>query len=290
MSYNSIKFALFWGCMIPLRLPWIEVAARKVLPKLGIEILDLPFSCCPDPIASKSLDHMTWLSLAARNLTLAEEQNLDIMVLCSGCFETLRLSKHELENKAIREKVNGILSSTGHEYHGTTNVFHIQQWLYDEMDLDYLKKSIINPLSFRVATHTGCHFIRPADILRTDDPVYPEKLDILCDILGLEVLEYPDKNLCCGAGVGFVDRQVSQNLIERKIAGSKKTGAEAIIAFCPSCIQSYDMGQKFLKKENQQSIKMIPVFHILEVLGLALGMDRDEFALDKHHVPVTLKL
>jgi len=287
MVNNSKKYALFWGCLIPLRLPWIEVAVRKVLPKLGIEIVDLPFSCCPDPIASKSLDHRTWLSLAARNLTLAEERDLDILTVCSGCFETLRVTQKELNEPRMREDINGLLKKIKRQYQGTKNVLHLQQWLYDELGPGELEQVVTHPLSFRVAAHVGCHFTRPADVLQTDDPVFPEQLDELCEVLGLEAVDYPDKNLCCGVGVGLVDGQISRELIRRKIAGALRAGAEAIVAHCPYCIQSYDMGQRALDRKKDELSDPIPVFHYLELLGLAMGMEPEEFCFEEHKISMS---
>ena len=68
------KFAFFPGCLIPVRYPQMEAAIRKTLPKVGVEIVDLPgFTCCPDPIYFKSYDKLAWLTVAARNLAVAEE-------------------------------------------------------------------------------------------------------------------------------------------------------------------------------------------------------------------------
>jgi heterodisulfide reductase subunit B len=286
MKEANKKFALFWGCLITTRLPWIEVAARKVLPKLGIEIIDLAFSCCPDPIVTKSLNHKTWLTLAARNITLAETHKLDILTLCSGCFETLKMAKHELCDASLRDEINSILLPYGREYIGNAEVFHLNNWLYNEFGVERLEKFVTNPLQARVATHAGCHFSRPADIMQTDDPIYPEQLDELCDILGLEPVDYPDKNLCCGVGVGLTDRQISMNLIQRKIVGARRTGSEALIAQCPSCIQSYEFGQVRSNTGISHSTPALPIFHFLEVLGLAMGIDRGEFAFQEHHIPV----
>ena len=73
------RFAFFPGCLIPARHPAMESAIRSTLTNLGIDIADLEgASCCPDPIYFKSKDKLDWLSVAARNLTLAEEQGLDL--------------------------------------------------------------------------------------------------------------------------------------------------------------------------------------------------------------------
>jgi len=82
------KFLLFLGCVIPYRLPSYEVSARKVLGKLGVELVEMPdFNCCGFPM--DPIDHELALTLAARNLSLAEQEGLNILTLCNGCFGTL---------------------------------------------------------------------------------------------------------------------------------------------------------------------------------------------------------
>ncbi|KPJ62161.1 MAG: disulfide reductase, partial [Deltaproteobacteria bacterium DG_8] len=84
------QYAFFRGCLIPTKIPHLEAVARKILPELGIELIDIPeFSCCPDPIQFSGVDQATWITIAARNLCLAEEKNLDIITLCNGCVNTL---------------------------------------------------------------------------------------------------------------------------------------------------------------------------------------------------------
>jgi len=278
------SFAMFWGCLIPARLPWIEVAARQVLPKLGVDLVDLPFSCCPDPIASKALHHKSWLALAARNLSLAEEKELDILTLCSGCFETLKTAQHELCDKTVRSDINQILSRANRSYQGREEVLHVQQFLFDRVGLDAIRKSVVHPLNLRVASHTGCHFTRPAEILKTDDPIYPEKLDALCEAMGLEPLDYPDKNLCCGVGASLTDSEIGRALVRRKIAGARKAKAHILAAHCPSCIRQFDEGQK---QANIPEDERLPVFHLLELLGLAMGMTEKTFAFDAHRCSVS---
>ena len=69
----------FWGCMIPLRYPHIEMAIRKTFDNLGLKLVeDLPFTCCPDPIYFKARDEFKWLVIAARNLAVAEETGLPL--------------------------------------------------------------------------------------------------------------------------------------------------------------------------------------------------------------------
>ena len=101
------RYAFFPGCLIPARHPAMEFAIRSTLPNLGIEIVDLEgASCCPDPIYFKSKDKLSWLTVAARNLTLAEDLGLDIFTNCSGCTATLSETYHLLEDEELRHQVN----------------------------------------------------------------------------------------------------------------------------------------------------------------------------------------
>jgi len=280
------KYAIFWGCNIPLRLPWIEKACRVVLPKLGVEIVDLLFSCCPDPVASKSLDRVTWLALAARNLSLAEEQNLNILSMCSGCFGTLKSAREAIQNPETKKEINKILGQVNRQVKGSVQVFHVQQWLMENVGIESLSEKIVRPLKGKVATHTGCHYTRPSEILQTDDPVYPRQLDELCEAMGLESVDYPDKNLCCGTGAGLTDRPTAYDLIKRKMIGAQKANAEALVAHCPSCILSYDSGQQAVLRKVKQVIKPLPVFHLIELLGLAMGIQPEELAFEDHAISV----
>ena len=61
-----MKYALFLGCAIPIKYPGFEAATRLVCERLGIGLVDLPFSCCPPPTSMKLVHYDSWLALAAR--------------------------------------------------------------------------------------------------------------------------------------------------------------------------------------------------------------------------------
>lgn len=84
-----MQFTLFLGCNIPARVQQYERSARAVLDKLCIGVADnSEFKCCGNPI--RNTDDQTFILMAARNLALAEEQGMDMMVLCKCCFGSLK--------------------------------------------------------------------------------------------------------------------------------------------------------------------------------------------------------
>ncbi|MEM3162387.1 MAG: heterodisulfide reductase-related iron-sulfur binding cluster, partial [Candidatus Bathyarchaeia archaeon] len=113
------KYLIFTGCVIPYRLSSYEISARKVLSKLGVELVDMPdFNCCGYPM--DVINHDLMLTLAARNLCIAEREGLNMMTLCNGCSCSLNETNKALkEDRKLREKINGYLKEVGMEFKGT---------------------------------------------------------------------------------------------------------------------------------------------------------------------------
>ncbi|MFX1533228.1 MAG: CoB--CoM heterodisulfide reductase iron-sulfur subunit B family protein [Promethearchaeota archaeon] len=271
------KYALFLGCTIPYRLPFAEVALRQTLPEFGIELVDLPFGCCPDPNGVQSFNTMAWHTLAARNLTVAEEENLDILAACTGCFETLKVTNETLkQNAELKAQINEHLKDVDREFKGTIEVKHFAQVYHDDIGVQRLQAKVQKPLTgLKFATHSGCHYVKPAEILQTDDPENPEHLDNLIEAIGGKSVQYLKKNMCCGAGVRGVDQPVSFGVAHEKIEEVERVGADALVTICPTCFVSYDIGQVLMAKQFGKKTK-VPVFIYPELLGLTMGMDFSE--------------
>jgi heterodisulfide reductase subunit B len=283
-----VEYALFLGCNIPNRLPHLELAARKILPKFDINLVDIPeFGCCPEPIGIQELSQTTWMAMAAINLALAEEKGLDIITLCNGCFETLRTVNTELKHNGHKAKVNAVLSKIGKEYKGKQNVNHILEVLYREIGVDKIKSSIQKELKgLKVAVHYGCHAIRPSTILKTDDPFQPKSLDELVNALGAESVPYLRKMLCCGTGIEGIDKENQLWMVHDKLAQVERMKADCMTMLCPLCYIQYEMGQLQLKKEPYNAQFNVPIMYYPELLGLAMGMDPKDLGFSLHRVKV----
>ena len=95
------EMKLFLGCVIPNRLPHLEQAARIIFDKLGVQVSDAPFACCPEPIGVQTMSTKAWAALAGSNLAIAEAEGKDIVSLCNGCTHTLK--KHNMKSIMMQQ-------------------------------------------------------------------------------------------------------------------------------------------------------------------------------------------
>lgn len=283
----ELKFLLFLGCVIPYRISSYEISARKVAEKVGIELAEMPeFNCCGLPLDPVSHDMM--LTLAARNLCLAEQQNLDIMTLCTGCAGTMRKVNMTLkEDKKLREMVNGYLKETGLEFKGKIKVRHILQVLAEDVGFEKIKATVQKPLTpLKVAEHNGCHVLRPAKYVGFDDPENPTILKNLIELTGAKCLDYLDETECCGAPIIGVNDMIPLQLAREKLDHIRAVGAQALITVCPFCQMMYDLHQSRIERTFNEKFG-IPVLHYTQLLGLAMGFSPDELGFKELRVDAT---
>ena len=283
-----IRYLMFLGCAIPYRIPGYEVSARKVLEQLDVELIEMPeFNCCGLPI--DSVDHDAMLVLAARNLFLAEQKNMDILTLCPGCAGNLRkVNKSLEEDKKFKEHVNDMLKEIGMKVEGgKIKVRHLIQALFEDIGLDRIKETVRNPLSgLRVAEHNGCHILRPTKYIGFDDPENPVILKKLIEATGAECLDYMYETDCCGAPIVGVNDKIPLHLTGDKLRNIKAVNAEALITVCPFCHMMFDINQPRIERLLNEKFG-IPVLHYPQLLGLAMGLTPKELALDELRVSPT---
>lgn len=274
------RLAFFPGCLIPARHPAMEFAIRHTLPKLGIEIVDLPgASCCPDPIYFKSKDKVAWLTVAARNLTLAEDLGLDIFTNCSGCTATLSEAHHLLEDEELRDRVNHRLARIGRKYRGTVRVRHIATVVRDDVGYDLVRESVVRPLSgVKVAIHYGCHLLKPSRIMQVDNPDDPHVLERLVEALGATAVRHRNWYLCCGKACQGED--IPANMMLDLLTTVHDEQADLLGMICPTCFGQFDHGQMKVGKQFGRDFHTPPVYYF-QLLAFAQGVPYDGLGFDK---------
>jgi heterodisulfide reductase subunit B len=275
-----MSYALFLGCLMPSRLPFLEKSVKEMMNKLGIDFVELDeFSCCCDPIIGKSLSLDAWLAVAARNIAVAEAEGHNIITTCNGCFSSLNETNHILKNDpALKEKVNDILKELGREFKGSIEVLPLAKLLYD-MGKDKIKEHVTNALDFKVATHYGCHLIFPEKSTGIDSSRHPHILDSLSEWVGAKTVNYTNSPLCCGSGLETIEKETSHEMLHEILERMRNNNATHIVTPCPFCFMQFDQGQA-------NETEKLPVLYISELYDLAFGSSPEEIGLKYHRVPV----
>jgi heterodisulfide reductase subunit B len=288
-SENGSQLAFFPGCLIPTRYPGMEFAIRKGLEGLGVKLVDLDgASCCPDPIYFKSKDKVSWLAVAARNLTLAEDLGVDIVTNCSGCTATLSETYHLLEDEQLKEKVNRRLAKVGREYRGTSRIRHLATVLREDVGYEAVKGSVVRPLEeLKVAIHYGCHLLKPSKIMNVDDPNNPEILEKLVEAIGGTPVRHKNWYLCCGKAAQ--DQEIPDTMMHDLLGTVRDEEAEILGLICPTCFGQFDHGQARIAKLFEEDFHT-PAVYYMQLLAFAQGVPYDKLGFERQRFkPVCLK-
>nr|MDO8045181.1 CoB--CoM heterodisulfide reductase subunit B [Candidatus Baldrarchaeota archaeon] len=285
------KYAFFLGCIAPLRYPGLEAATKKVMQHFGIELLDLNgASCCPAPGVFGSFDLWNWLVIAARNLSLGESLGADLTTICNGCYATLQEAWHILkEDPSKRRSVNEVLSKVNRTYNAKTGIKHIIEVFTNDIGIDKIKSSVKNPLEgLKVAVHYGCHFLKPRKIRGHGSSEKPHILEDIVKALGAKPIYYKEKLLCCGAGGGVRagNLDTALEITARKLESVKEAGADCILHPCSFCHFQFDRGQVELRERKGIEFD-VPVIHLVQLIGLAVGIDPKSLGLYENEIPPT---
>jgi heterodisulfide reductase subunit B len=282
-----MKFAIFLGCNIPVRLKQYEMASRAVLKELGVSLADIPeFNCCGYPL--RNIDLKAFVLSSARNLALAEKKNLNLLALCKCGYGTFRMAEHLMrENAELRDEANRILGKEGLRYEGDTQVKHLLSVLFNDVGTKAIRASITRPYeNLKIATHYGCHALRPSSIVQFDDPVAPSLFDQLVEATGAESIEWPLKLECCGAPLLGTNDELSWDFTEKKLVDAKRAGAQYLTTGCPFCQVQFDTVQETIKFERGAN-HHLPAILYPQLLGLCMGIDKETLGLDKNQIDIT---
>ena len=278
-----MKYAFFPGCVLEAAAKEAHTATVRVAKELGIELVEIPGWTCCGASHVQDVDELTAAAINARNIALAEQMELTVLTVCNTCTLMLRKSKHALDN-GLKDKVNDIISKVGFEYQGTSEVTHLLWALIRDYGLDRLQEKVVRPLKgLKVAGYYGCHILRPPQIMNFEDYAKPYSLDALIEALGAESVDFDAKLKCCGFHAVFPAQDSVHKMTGESNLSAIQAGADCMVTPCPLCQMQLDMYQP----EGKAAVKTdkdIPVLHLAQLIGLALGISPAELGMNRHIV------
>ena len=286
---KQLKYALFTGCTAKQSTPEQMMSTLAVARKLNIELIELTEASCCGASHLQDYDDFLSLVLNARNIAYAEKHGLTMVTICNTCQLNTAMTKHRLDkNPELKARVNEKLAEIGLEYKGTSNVIHFLYAIIDDFGLDKIKEMVVKPLSqFNIAPFYGCHNIRPSELhdeshKMRENPYKPTSLDDLIIACGGKNVDYEEKNKCCGFHVELQAPHTAAVLTGTAIAGATDNNADMMVTPCPLCHLKLDTQTKSASEAIGREVSL-PVLHMQQMVGLALGCTPAELGL-KHHV------
>ena len=282
-----MKFALFLGCTTPARLPQYESSSRAVLGRLGVEVVDIrEFNCCGYPI--RNIDFKASILSSARNLALAQREDLNMIVLCKCCFGMLKKAGHLMkEDPTLRRDINNTLQKEGLKFEGDLEIMHLLSVLYHDVGVEKIKEKITRPYKeLKIATHYGCHALRPSEIVQFDDPINPTLFDRLVEATDAQSIYWQARLDCCGAPLFGANDDLSMDLAGKKLLSARQSGADYLCNACPYCHIQLDTVQRMINSEKASN-PPLPSILYPQLLGLSLGIDGETLGLGMNQIDIT---
>jgi succinate dehydrogenase / fumarate reductase cytochrome b subunit len=287
---SNLKYALYTGCTARESTPELLKSTMAVAKKLGIELILLDEASCCGASHLQDFDEFLSLVLNARNICYAEKLGLPLVTICNTCQLNTAMTKQKLdEDDELRAKVNEKLAEVGLEYKGTSSVRHFLYALQDDYGYEKIAQQVQNPIKdINIAAFYGCHNIRPSELHHKNNSTFessykPTSLDNLIKSLGANNVEYESKNKCCGFHVELQNPKTANRLSASAMADAIDNDADVMVTPCPLCHLRMDVQQHNISKEAGREIN-IPILHLPQMIGIALGISPKELGLEHNIV------
>ena len=283
-----MKYAFYPGCVSKGGCPELYPSSVKVADKLNIEIEEMKDVACT---GAGVLPQYLSDPINARTLAKAEKMGLPMMTICSTCQGVLAQANYRLTSDPnYRAKINReYLADEGLEYKGTTEVKHLLWVLFEDYGIDKLKTLIRRPLKgLKVSPFYGCFLRRPPEAITPTKESNARKsyLDQIIGIMGAELADISGKGKCCGFPILTANEENSLAMVAKHTGESKEKGAHCMVTPCPLCHLNLDGNQAKAGALAGQEIDL-PILHLPQFVGMALGFSPDEMSVKRHIVSTT---
>ena len=278
------EFAFFPGCVLTQAAKESKMALEAVAPRLGIKLKEIPgWSCCGASQA-QDVDPVATLVANARNIALAEKMGLPVLTSCSTCLLMLRRAKAELDG-GKKDRINTFLAKGNMHYAGTSEVTSLL-WVLAQ-NAQMLKSKVVRPLAnLKVAAFYGCHSLRPEHALGFESAVNPTSFETVVAALGGQTVPFAKRLDCCGFHAVYPAEKSVMRMTGQIVDSAAASGATCLVTPCPLCQMQLDIYQEAAQDISKSKARM-PVLHLSQLVGIALGIPAKELGLDYNVIDAT---
>mgnify|MGYP001766746243 CR=1 FL=1 len=241
------RVGFFLGCAQSLLFASQSAATVRVLSRNGCTVVaPKEIVCCGMPARGYGRDDLV-MEQARRNIAIFEQERVDFVLTdCATCGSTLKEYGKLLEDDLQWAERAAAFSH---------RVRDISEFLGSQEMITLIKPP--GRLEARLTYHDPCH-------LRRGQGVWKEPRALLSMIDGLEFVELPEADWCCGsAGSQLITHyDTSLKVLQRKMDNLAATQAQFVASGCPGCQMQLNVGV-------QRSELAVQVVHPVEILDRA---------------------
>jgi heterodisulfide reductase subunit B2 len=274
-----MKIGYYPGCSLEGTSAEYDRSVHNVAQLLELELVELPdWNCCGASSAHMIDKRLAW-ELPWRNLQIAQQLQLDVLVPCAACFNSLKTARHHV--------LQGDLPLAPEEEKLTIDVFQITDFLNNEEIFSRIIEKAGDKLDgLPLAAYYGCLTKRPPKVIEAEDYEDPQGLDRIIRVLGGEPLEWTHKNECCSGSLAMTRPDITRTLTQEIVEAALRAGAKAIVADCPMCQANLDTRQFDLQRAGKLDAPL-PVIFITELIEIAANGFSNFDRAQKHFIDPT---
>lgn len=229
------------GCVMPIFFSHINLATVRLMAANGFDVVTPRAQRCCGALHAHAGERDEARRLARHNLETFGQANVDwIVVNAAGCGALLK-EYHELLH------ADALLSGPARQF--SERVLDVSQF-FDRFPF----QGPLGRLNLRVAYDDPCHLLH-------GQRVKDEPRRLLRSIPGVELVEVPEADWCCGsAGIYNLQHpELSQQILARKMKHLAEVHPDVIATGNPGCLLQIGMGAR-------QRGLMARVLHPIELL------------------------
>lgn len=270
-----MKIALFATCIVDAMYPKVALATTRILERLGHEVVFPPGQGCCSQMHVNSGYMEEALSVVRNHVDTFTTADYDVAVAPSGsCVASIG------HQQPVVARANGdeALAKAAEEIAGRT--YELSELLVDVLGIHNAAEQLGSYFPHRITYHPSCHGLR---LLGLGDR--PTRL--LESVEGLELIELPDAQECCGFGgtFSFKNPDVSGAMVEAKLKNIESTGTN----LCAGGDSSCQLHMSGAAKRRGSAVRTI---HLAEILAStrANPLQLDELAelsIPRVHATIT---
>jgi len=273
-----VKVSYYPGCALHGTALEYEESTQAVSQMLGVQLCELPDWNCCGASSAHATDESLAGKLVSRNLKIAREQGMDVVIPCAACYSRFKAAGKEdpftLQPPAEKQDIR---------------ILSLLEFMSSAALTDKIKALKKRPLSgLKVVCYYGCLLVRPPKVTGAKSYENPEEMDRLMSLLGAESIPWSYKTDCCGGSLVLTRTDIVRHLTQKLFDKAMEAGAEAIVVACPLCQSNLDTRQEEISRASGKKYDL-PVLYFTELVGWTIG-HRDAGKWFKKHFVNPMKL